>query len=58
MDNKKRFISLCKTVNRKGIDRLLEWLEESDFYTCPASTRFHGAYPGGLLEHSLNVYHE
>lgn len=36
----------------------MKWLEKSDFYTCPASARFHGAFPGGLLEHSLNVYDE
>lgn len=58
MDNKERFISLCEQVNRKGMDNLLKWLEKSDFYTCPASSRFHGSYPGGLLEHSLNVYDE
>ena len=60
MDNKGRFISLCKTVNRDGadMDGLLKWLEENDFYTCPASSRYHGAYPGGLLQHSLNVYDE
>ena len=58
MDNKERFISLCSTVNREGMDELMKWLEENDFYTCPASSRFHGAYPGGLLEHSLNVYDE
>jgi hypothetical protein len=40
------------------MDRLLTWLEENDFYTCPASSKYHGAYPGGLLEHSLNVYDE
>lgn len=34
----------------------MAWLERSDFYTAPASTRFHGNYTGGLLEHSLNVY--
>lgn len=58
MNNKERFISLCKTVNRDGIDDLLKWLEDNNFYTCPASSRYHGAYPGGLLEHSLNVYDE
>lgn len=57
-ENKERFISLCKTVKRDGISELLEWLEGTDFYTCPASTRFHGAYEGGLLQHSLNVYDE
>lgn len=53
-----RFIGLCQGITREGIDSLLEWLEKSDFYTAPASTRFHGNYPGGLLEHSLNVYGE
>lgn len=36
----------------------MKWLDESDFYVAPASTRFHGAYSGGLLEHSLHVYDE
>lgn len=58
MDNKERFISLCKTINRDGVDELLDWLEKNDFYVCPASSKFHGAYPGGLLAHSLNVYDE
>lgn len=53
---KNRFIGLCRTVQRDGMDALLEWLEKSDFYTAPASSRFHGCYSGGLLEHSLNVY--
>ncbi len=56
--NKERFIALCSTIKRDGIDGLLNWLEASDFYTAPASTRFHGSYEGGLLEHSLNVYEE
>ena len=58
MDNKERFLSLCGEISRDGIDKLIGWLESSDFFTCPASTRFHGAYAGGLLEHSLNVYDE
>lgn len=53
---KSRFISLCSTVKRDGMDALMEWLEKSDFYTAPASSRFHGCYRGGLIEHSLNVY--
>ena len=55
---KERFVSLCRTVQRDGMDRLLLWLEESDFYTCPASARYHDAFEGGLLEHSLRVYDE
>lgn len=56
--NKARFIELCKSTQRDGMDELLEWLDKTDFYTAPASTRFHGAYAGGLLQHSLNVYDE
>lgn len=55
-DMKTRFQSICSTIDRPGMDDLMAWLERSDFYTAPASTRFHGNYPGGLLEHSLNVY--
>lgn len=58
MDNKERFISLLTATNREGIKDLLDWLEASDFYEAPASTRFHGSYKGGLLQHSLNVYDE
>lgn len=56
-DRKERFISIFKEkIHREGADKLLEYLEKSDFFTAPASTRYHGAYFGGLLEHSLNVY--
>ncbi len=55
--NKRRFIEIFKaTVTREGADKLLAYLEGSDFFTAPASTRFHGNYEGGLCEHSLNVY--
>lgn len=52
----KRFEDLLKSTNRNGIDKLLEFIRKSDFYTAPASTIFHGNYEGGLLDHSLNVY--
>lgn len=58
MELKERFLQLCKMVNREGFEDLLEWLERSDFYRAPASKVYHGSYPGGLLEHSLNVYDE
>jgi len=58
MDNKTRFLDLCSRIDRPGIDKLMDWLQSSDFYTCPASSRYHGSHPGGLLEHSLNVYDE
>lgn len=56
---KERFLNIWKeNVSREGSDKLLEYLNCSkcDFFTAPASTRFHGSYEGGLLEHSLNVY--
>ena len=45
-----------KNITREGAEKLLSWLEGTDFFTAPASTRFHGAYEGGLCEHSLNVW--
>ena len=54
---KEEFIELLKNVNRNGIDKLIAYIEKTDFFKAPASTRFHGNYEGGLLEHSLNVYH-
>lgn len=56
IDNIKKFESLLMSVNRDGIDDLLAFIRKSDFYTAPASTRFHSAVEGGLLNHSLNVY--
>ena len=54
---KEEFIALLKSVNREGIDKLIAYIEKTDFFKAPASTKFHGNYEGGLLEHSLNVYH-
>lgn len=53
---KERFLAVYKeTVTREGSDSLLDWLEHSDFFVAPASTRYHGCYEGGLLQHSLKV---
>lgn len=46
-----------ENIKREGAERVLDYLEGTDFFTAPASTRFHGAHPGGLLIHSLNVYY-
>ena len=59
MDTKERFDEIFKSkIKREGADKMWEYLTSasSDFFTSPASARFHGAYEGGLLEHSLNVY--
>ena len=50
--NKQKFLDICREdIKRDGIEELLKWLENSDFFTAPASTRFHGNYEGGLCEH-------
>lgn len=55
---KDRFIELYqKLITRPGADKLLAWLETTDFFEAPASTRFHLPHHGGLVEHSLHVYH-
>lgn len=60
MTNIKTFKQLVTThIQRDGVDNLLEWVtNETDFLTAPASTRYHGSYEGGLLEHSLNVFNQ
>ena len=56
------YSELLEKTQRVGIKRLLGWLQSDmgngtlNFLDAPASTRFHGSYPGGLLEHTLNVY--
>lgn len=47
-----------KYIFRTGSNELREWLMSTDIETAPASTRFHGAYAGGLLDHSVNVWEE
>lgn len=55
--NKAEFIKIYKdNIDREGGDKLLKWLENSDFFTAPASSKFHNAVMGGLCDHSLNVY--
>lgn len=59
MSCKEEFIELFKThITRPGSEALLDYLtNKCDFFTAPASARYHGAHEGGLCEHSLNVYH-
>lgn len=58
MKLKDYFIETLKKVDRKGIDTVISMLEEKGFFEAPASTKFHGCYPGGLVEHSINVYEQ
>ena len=57
--NKERFLTLVNAINRDGMNKelLIKQLTQSDFFTAPASTNYHCNYPGGLCEHSLNVYY-
>ena len=59
MTDKEEFLKIFTgNITRDGADKLLDFLEnKSDFFTAPASTRYHNAFEGGLLRHSLNVYH-
>ncbi|MDE7079845.1 MAG: HD domain-containing protein [Clostridia bacterium] len=55
--NKERFTQLFnKYITREGSEKLLKWLTDSDFFTAPASSKFHNAVTGGLCDHSLNVF--
>lgn len=56
MTNREKYISILSQV--PNTERLIEWLDTTDFFTAPASTKYHGAYEGGLVEHSLNVLTE
>ena len=55
-ENKNKYINLLtQNVKREGIDSLIEYLKKSDFFTAPASTRFHSSFEGGLCHHSMIV---
>lgn len=55
--SEEKFIEIYNAkIKRPGADKLLDWLRNQDFFTAPASTRYHLSRPGGLVEHSINVY--
>lgn len=54
--NKAHYISVLRSTNREGIEDLIKFLEESSFFTDPASAKYHANHPGGLCYHSLMVY--
>jgi hypothetical protein len=58
MGFKEEFIEIYESkITRAGSAELLEWLKNTDFFTAPASTKFHCACLGGLVRHSVSVYH-
>lgn len=58
MSAKDEFVEIYSdNIHRDGADLFLRWLASTDFFTAPASTRYHSCHEGGLCEHSVNVYH-
>lgn len=57
--SKERFTDIYfNYIKRTGANDLFNWLESTDFFEAPASTRFHGDHAGGLCEHSIHVWEE
>lgn len=54
--NKGLVLELLASTRRDGMAELIRWLDVNGFFECPASSRFHGCFVGGLAQHSLNVY--
>lgn len=58
-NSKEKFLEIYdREIKREGAEKLREYLvsKACDFFTAPASQRYHGSYAGGLVEHSVNVY--
>lgn len=55
-ENVKEFEDALSSIEREGIDKVIDYCREHDMYTAPSSTKFHLSVKGGLLQHSLNVY--
>ena len=54
---RQNFVTVCRaSIQREGLEDLLDWLCKADFFIAPASTHYHGGYPGGLCQHSIDVY--
>lgn len=57
MTHKEEFISIYnKYINRAGSKELLDWMQKTDFFTAPASTKYHCACECGLVMHSVSVF--
>lgn len=49
------FKGLCRSFSDLQADACAKWLDEIGFFDAPASTKYHGAYEGGLYDHSRAV---
>jgi hypothetical protein len=56
-ENKDEVLKMLGMIKRPGMDKLIDWLSnETDYFTSPSSTKYHGNYEEGLIDHCLNVY--
>ena len=55
--NKEKIIELLSATFRPGIEKLIEYLNSTNFFIDPASAYYHGSYKGGLAQHSLQVFY-
>ncbi len=55
LQNREKFITELKSIPRQGMDNLIAWLDKTDFFTAPATSKYHGNYRGGLCEHTLDT---
>ena len=53
---KEKIKELLKQTEIAGIEDLIDWMENNGFFDAPCSSKYHLAQPGGLAEHSLNVF--
>jgi len=56
--NTKIVIEKLQEVKRKGMSNLIVFLVGHDYFSAPASSKYHLSEVGGLVEHSINVYNQ
>ena len=57
MNGREEFLEIYdRCIKREGAENLRNYLLRSDFFTAPASSRYHCAFEGGLCEHSVNTF--
>lgn len=54
-NNKNLYIEKLRNTKRDNIDNLIEYINATDFFNAPASTKYHSNFEGGLCLHSLLV---
>lgn len=55
--NKEMIKNILLNIPREGMKELVSHLDEIGFFKAPASTKYHGNYEGGLIDHCWNVFH-